>query len=91
MTVTLTERQLDLLSMLSEGGKIVHSNDGDRAWLSGYSNDPWGDLSWHDMRVLRGAGFIGDEDDGEEEGRFHPAEVITAAGREALVSQKAFP
>jgi len=81
----LTDRETRLLAKMAEGHKIIHSNDGDRAWLSGLGDNPvFGDLDWAAMRVLRGLGLIADEDDGEEDVRFHPPEVIIPAGRAAL-------
>jgi hypothetical protein len=85
----LTDEQRELLSALAEGARIIHAQDGDCAWISPRRDEPrWNDLNWHDMRVLRGAGLIGDEDDGDDESRFHPAEVITTAGRLALQQGK---
>jgi hypothetical protein len=83
--VKLTKAQRALLTKLASGHRIIHSNDGDRAWLSKLGDDPiWGDLAWDTMAELRNAGLIGDEDDGEDDVRFSPAEVITPAGRAAL-------
>lgn len=85
----LTERETLLLAKMAEGHKIVHSNDGDRAWLTGLGDNPvFGDLDWAAMRVLRGLGLIGDEDDGDDESRFGAPEVITPAGRLALQQEK---
>lgn len=81
----LTDRETRLLSKMASGRKIIHSRDGDRAWLSGLGDNPvFGDLDWAAMCVLRGLGLIGDDEDGEEDHRFPPAEIITPAGRLAL-------
>lgn len=86
--LTKAARKL-LEKMADEGLGIIHSNDGDRAWLRGLGDNPvWGDIPWSAMAELRNAGLIGDEDDGDGESRFHPAEVITPAGRAALAQQR---
>lgn len=74
-----------LLKLAQQGAAIIHSNDGDRAWLRGQGDHPtWGDLDWREMSKLRNAGLICDEDDGDEESRFPAPEVISEAGRLAL-------
>jgi len=85
----LTENQRHLLEHLEGGARIVHAQDGDRAWLSPSSQfSPfWDDIDWDDMAVLRGAGYIADLDDGDDESRFAPPEVITDAGRQALAEE----
>ncbi|EJL36578.1 hypothetical protein PMI01_00953 [Caulobacter sp. AP07] len=85
----LTKGRRDLLEQLAAGARIVHAPDGDCAWLSPRKDFApyWNDLNWDDMAALRKAGLIADEDDGDDESRFHPAEVITPAGRAALNQQ----
>lgn len=82
----LTENQRHLLGHLDGGARIVHAQDGDCAWLSPRKDfSPyWNDIDWDDMAVLRRAGYIADLDDGDDESRFIPPEVITPAGRAAL-------
>jgi hypothetical protein len=85
--ISLTPSQRALLTKLAEGSSIVHSQDGDRAWL--WPNDPaWTDIDWRDMAVLRDARLIENEKDDDDDGggRFAPAEVINVAGRAALAA-----
>lgn len=84
----LTVYGRNLLKKLATGTAIIHSQDGDRAWLCSLGDHPvWGDLDWREMATLRNAGFIGDEDDGDDESRFPAPEVITEKGRSALAQQ----
>lgn len=83
----LTKPQVDLLEQLAVPGTcIVHAQDGDCAWLSPRRDfgPHWNDLNWDDMAVLRRHGLIADLDDGDDESRFVPPEIITPAGRQAL-------
>lgn len=86
MAKKLTENQRHLLEHLDGGARIVHAQDGDCARLSPRKDfSPyWNDIDWDDMAVLRRAGYIADLDDGDDESRFVPPEVITEAGRAAL-------
>lgn len=86
----LTPYGFNLLKKLAnDGAAIIHSQDGDRAWLRGQGDNPvWGDLDWREMATLRNAGLIGDEDDGDDESRFPAPEVITPAGRAALTKSE---
>lgn len=86
----LTKSERDLLEQLAvPGTRIVHAPDGDCAWLSPRKDLPsWNDLDWDDMATLRRAGYIADLDDGDDESRFPPVEVITAAGRAALSAKE---
>ena len=54
----LTIYGFNLLKRLSKDGTaIIHSQDGDRAWLRGQGDHPtWGDLDWREMATLRNAG-----------------------------------
>lgn len=78
-----------LKKLLNDGAAIIHSQDGDRAWLRGQGDHPtWGDLDWREMAALRNAGLICDEDDGDDESRFPAPEVISTAGRLALTASE---
>lgn len=85
----LTSGARSLLEQLAVSNtRIVHAPDGDCAWLSPRKDLPaWNDLDWDDMAELRRAGYIADLDDGDDESRFPPVEVITEAGRRALSEQ----
>lgn len=82
--VKLTGAQAYVLRRLSEGRKIVHSQDGDRAWF--YPGREFLKIDWIELDDMRQAKLIGDDPDHvcDEIARFHPCDVITEAGRRAL-------